>query len=357
MRFEFNTPAGYRAWLTALVLAGSMGISACTSSTSAIDSARPAKTAATQGAEVAASDEAVAEGAKVIRQPATVAQKGTYIKVLVNGEPITNYDIQRRAKFRQVRRLKATTSETEKELIDEKLKLQEASKRGLLASDAQVEAAFANFAKNNRSTPSKISSDLDRIGIGAQHFKEFIRAQISWSRTFSSKLQSEAVSKDQGSAIFELRKSGSSKPQTTEYQLKEIIFVVPEDKRKTMMKSRKQEALGFQQRFSGCDTLYDQVKGLRDVAIKDAGRLMQPELPPLWKKEIEATSEGQTTAPKETEKGVELIAVCRARLTSDDRAAEVMAKSELYDSLEAKGDSAADDYLAELRKSATIVYK
>ena len=119
MRFEFNTPAGYRAWLTALVLAGSMGISACTSSTSAIDSARPAKTAATQGAEVAASDEAVAEGAKVIRQPATVAQKGTYIKVLVNGEPITNYDIQRRAKFRQVRRLKATTSETEKELIDQ----------------------------------------------------------------------------------------------------------------------------------------------------------------------------------------------------------------------------------------------
>ncbi|MEZ5791299.1 MAG: peptidylprolyl isomerase [Nitratireductor sp.] len=340
-----------------LLLACGLGLSACTGSTSAIDSARPAKTATAQTDTEVASDDAGVEGAKVIRQRSTVAQKGTYIKVLVNGEPITNYDIQRRAKFRQVRRLKATTSETEKELIDEKLKLQEASKRGLVASDAQVNAAFANFAQNNRSTPAKISSDLDRIGIGAQHFKEFIRAQISWSRTFSSKLQSEAVSKNESGAIFDLRKSGSSKPQTTEYQLKEIIFVVPEDKRKTMMKTRKQEALGFQQRFAGCDTLFDQVKGLRDVAIKDAGRLMQPELPPLWKKDIEATSEGQTTAPKETEKGVELIAVCKARLTSDDRAAEVMAKSELYDSLEAKGDTAADDYLAELRKSATIVYK
>ncbi|MEZ5872568.1 MAG: peptidylprolyl isomerase [Nitratireductor sp.] len=341
-----------------LVITGlAMGLSACTGSTAALDTAKPKTSVSAQVSETSDTDSDKTDGATVIRQESTVARKGTYIKILVNGQPITNYDIQRRAKFRQVRRLKATSAETEKELIDERLKLQEASKRGLLASDAQVNAAFANFAQNNRSTPAKISSDLDRIGIGSQHFKEFIRAQISWSRTFSSKLQSEAVSKNESNAIFDLRKSGSSKPQTTEYQLKEIIFVVPQDKRKSMLKTRKQEALAFQQRFSGCDTLYDQIKGLRDVAIKDAGRLMQPELPPLWKKEIEATSEGQTTPPKETEKGIELIAVCRARLTSDDRAAEVMAKSELYDSLEAKGDSAADDYLAELRKSATIIYK
>ncbi|MEZ5801178.1 MAG: hypothetical protein R3D29_12830 [Nitratireductor sp.] len=150
-------------------------------------------------------------------------------------------------------------------MIDEKLKLQEASKRGLVASDAQVNAAFANFAQNNRSTPAKISSDLDRIGIGAQHFKEFIRAQISWSRTFSSKLQSGSRVEQQSGAIFDLRKSGSSKPQTTEYQLKEIIFVVPEDKRKTNDEDPQAGGARLPAEICvGCDTLFDQVAGLRE---------------------------------------------------------------------------------------------
>ncbi|MFZ1815711.1 MAG: peptidylprolyl isomerase [Rhizobiaceae bacterium] len=338
-----------------LMLVLGLALSACTGSTSALKSA---KSPASEQTDTAGVEETPAvETAKVLNQPSTVSRKGTYIRILVNGDPITNYDIQRRAKFRQLRRLKAGKAETEQELIDERIKLQEAKARGTLAGDDQVNAAFANFAKGNRATPQKMASDLDRLGVGSSHFKEFIRAQMSWSRTVGSKLRSETQQSSQSKAIFDLRKSGASKPQTTEYQLKQIIFVVPQAKRGSLLKIRRQEAFAFRQRFTGCDSAIVLAKELHDVAIKDLGRIMQPQLPAEWKDEIEKTEVNSITQPKETNNGVELIAVCKAQLTSDDKAAELVAQSQAFETIEEKGDAASDEYLAELKKSATIVYK
>ncbi len=328
-------------------------VGACTGATSALDPAGLKQDAAAVTAENPQDEKTET----IITQQPTVSQKGTYIRVLVNGDPITNYDIQRRKKFRQLRRLKATDDETIKELVDERIKVQEAKKRGMLAGDAQVAAAFANFAKGNKSTPQRVASDLERIGVGSTHFKEFIRAQMSWSRVAGAKLQSETKNKSQSEAIFELRKAGEQKPETTEYILQQIIFVVPEDKLKTMTKARMGEALAFRQRYAGCDKAVEMAKGLHDVAVKDLGRKMQPELPPKWAEEIAKISEGQLTQPQATEQGVEMLGICRSRVTSDDRAAQVLNQAKEYDSLAQKGNAAADAYLAELKKSATVVYR
>lgn len=300
---------------------------------------------------------AAAGGAKVLHKESTVSKKGSYIRILVNNEPITNFDIARRAKFRQLRRMKGGTAEAEQELIDEKLKLQEARDRGVIANDAQVNAAFENFAKGNKSTPDRMAAQLDQFGVGAAHFKEFIRSQMSWGRAISGKLQAQTRDNAQGKALFEIRKSGGAKPETTEYTLQQIVFVIPADKRAALLKARHAEALAFSQRFSGCENAIGLAKELRDVAVKELGRMMAPELPPAWRDEIVKTEVGKTTQPKDTEKGVELIAVCKSRITSDDRAAQVVSQSQAFDKLDEKGDAAGEEYLAELRKAAVIVYK
>ncbi|GIL03018.1 MAG: molecular chaperone SurA [Alphaproteobacteria bacterium] len=330
-------------FLCALALAAG-----CTSSTEAVDTVRPTQAPA-----------AVEEAAKpnIIRKEATVTQKGNYIVALVNGEPVTRYDVERRKKFRQLRRLGATEEATLAELVDDKLKLQEASRKGQRASDAQVETAFANFAKSNKSTPERIGRDLDGIGVGAAHFREFIRTQISWNRTVGAELQQETRERTQTSALFELRKTGAEKPQTTEYTLKQIVFVIPADKRGAQMKTRKAEAVAFQQRFEGCERAVDMAKQLRDVTVIDLGRIMLPELPPNWSEEVQKTPIDKATSPQETEKGVELLAVCNARVVSDDRAAQIVSQSHAFESLEKQGDAAADELLDKLRKAAVIVYK
>jgi peptidyl-prolyl cis-trans isomerase SurA len=227
----------------------------------------------------------------------------------------------------------------------------------MMASNGEVNAAFNNFAAGNKTTAATMSTELNKLGVGADHFKEFIRAQISWNRVLSAKLRSETVQKSQGEAIFELRRAGEEKPETTEYQLQQIIFVIPEEKRKDLMKVRKSEALNFMQRFSGCDASFELAKTLTDVTVKSLGRVMQPELPQEWKDDVSATEVGKTTNPKETDKGVELIAVCSSKLTSDDRAAQIVNQAQTFEELGKQGSKAGDSFLSEIRKQATIVYR
>jgi peptidyl-prolyl cis-trans isomerase SurA len=356
--------------LIAVLLVGML--TACNTPTEAITSASqqkvsaaaavpPAETATgSENAEAAATAEATkSAGAptKVIQQKNTVPQRGTYIRVLVNNQPITNYDIQRRQKFRQLRRLSASQDDTIKELIDEKVKITAAQQAGVYASDAEAERAFDNFAKGNKSTPARISADLDRIGIGAEHFKQYIRVQLSWNRLAGQKLQQDTRSKSQSDAIFELRKAGQEKPETTEYILQQIIFVIPQDKMKSLVKARTDEAIAFRQRYEGCEKAVELAKQLKDVAVKDLGRKLQPELPPNWVEPLKAIQAGQLTQPQTTEKGVEMLGICRATVTSDDRTAQVMSQAQAFDQLEEKGDAAADQLLAELREKATIIYR
>jgi peptidyl-prolyl cis-trans isomerase SurA len=347
--------------------AGAMiaAVSGCTTPTETLESgAKSAKatevsaaTAIPAGGEAAATAEAQAESANILKQKNTVAQKGTYIRVLVNGKPITNYDIQRRAKFRQLRRLSASQDDTINELIEDRVKMTAAAQRNMVATDELVNEAFVSFAKSNKATPEKMAAQLDGIGIGADHFKEYIRTQITWSRLAGGRLQSETRQKTSSKAIVDLRKSGQQKPETTEYLLQQIIFVIPKDKAAAMAKARTAEALAYREQYQGCAKAVELAKSFKDVAVKELGRSLQPELPKNWAEPIKATQEGQLTPPQTTEKGVEMIGICRAKITDDDKAVEVISQAAAFEQLEEKGDDASAEFLAELRKSSTIVYR
>lgn len=332
-----------------LIILG-LAASGCTS-TSAV------KSAATEEAKKQAVDEEQ-KTVKVGRQVRSVSKKGTHIRVLVNNTPITNYDVNRRAAFLKLRRIGGNRiQKAEEEMIEQALKIQEAGRRRTLATPAQVITAFAGFAKRNRATPSKMARELNRMGVGADHFKGFIRTQMSWQRTVTGRFRSETRQVSQQKAIFDLKKSGSDKPETTEYIIKQIVFVVPESRRKAILASRRKQANSFRQRFTSCEEAIKLAKELRDVAVIDRGRLLEPEIPQEWKASVIATAPGKTTKPLVTKRGVELMAVCSKRSISDDRTAQILSQSKEFSDFGKRGSKVADEYLAQLRKSATIVYR
>lgn len=297
-------------------------------------------------------------GAKIIRETSTLSKKGTSIKVLVNRSPITNYDIKRRAAFLRLRRIGGNrTQKATEELIEERLKMQEASKQRTVVNDTIVDKAFGDFAKRNRMSTKQMGGVLGQAGVSAKHFKEFLRVQISWQRTVGTKVRSGSSNLSQSDALFNLRKSGEAKPETREYRLQQVIFVVPATKRKKLLRARGAEAKAFAQKFVSCKETLSQAKLLRDVAVKELGRVLEPELPPNWKADVQKTAEGKTTKTKETASGVEFLAVCSVRNVSDDKAAQLVSQSKEFESLNSNGNKIANDYLAELRSKATIVYR
>ena len=350
-----------RIFLFSLAMLALLGTSACTKSTEALNPSDNDLAVTKSGILRENSQSAGAKdesGAKIIREKSGLSKKGTNIKVLVNNSPITNYDIKRRAAFLKLRRVGGNrTQKATEELIEERIKMQEASKTRSIPNDKVVDQAFASFAKRNRLSAKQMGQIMARSGVSSKHFKEFLRAQISWQRAVGTKFRTNTRKLSESDALFTLRNTGVAKPETREYKLQQVIFVVPQAKRKKILRTRVAEAKSFRQQFISCGDTLGQIKKLRDVAIKDLGRVLEPELPPRWKDEVTSTEQGKTTRVKETEKGAEFIAVCALRNVSDDRTAQLVTQSKKFESLNTEGDEVSKKYLAELRSQATIVYR
>ncbi|WP_061932741.1 peptidylprolyl isomerase [Aureimonas sp. AU22] len=274
------------------------------------------------------------------------------IKVVVNKQAITSYQIQQRAAFLKLRRTPGGNQAATDELIDEAIKRQEIARRRISIPDAAVDEAFARFAKDNKLTEAQLTQVLSQAGFSAQGFKDYIRVQMGWGQAVIANVrQTERLSEQD--VVQRMLQDGGAKPKVTEYTLQQVIFVVPNDKRSAQLDRRMTEANNLRQRFTSCQATYDTARGLRDVTVRDLGRVAEPELPPRWKDDIMNTTRGRATKPQATERGVELIAICDTRTVSDDQVAAMVFQEK---DLAAMGKKEPDkDFLAKLKEKATIV--
>lgn len=280
------------------------------------------------------------------------AEAASEIRVVVNKQPITSYQIQQRAAFFKLRRAAGGTEAVTNELIDEALKSQEIRRRGISIPDPLVDQAFQRFAKDNKLTEAQLSQVLTQAGFSAKGFKDYIRVQMGWGQAVQMNVrQTERLSEQD--VVQRMLANGGQKPTTTEYTLQQVIFVVPQDQRGSAMGRRMSEANAMRQRFTSCQDSFALARGLRDVTVRDLGRVAQPELPPRWKDDIVNASRGKTTKAQETERGVEFIAICDSRSISDDQAAQMVFQAQ---NLEAMGkNDPGQAFLKQLRDKATIV--
>ena len=201
--------------------------------------------------------------------------------------PITSYDLQRRAAFIKLQRSKQSASES---LIEQALHLTEAQRLNIRVTDQQVDDAYVNFAKNNKMPVAQLDTVLEKSGVTKEHFKGFIRAQMSWQQALAARARGGAgpggrLTEQQ--AVRKMLERGGNKPSATEYMLQQVIFVVPANDKGSLGK-RKNEAEAMRARFTSCDTTRQFAKGLVDVTVRDLGRVLAPELPSDWAESIKA---------------------------------------------------------------------
>ncbi|WP_394689974.1 SurA N-terminal domain-containing protein [Hoeflea sp.] len=287
--------------------------------------------------------------------PAVVpsAMAASEIKIVVNKQAITSVDLARRAAFLRLQRSGGNLQKKAREqLIEESLKYQEALRLGAVVSKAQIDASYARFGQSNNLSVKQLNQVLNQAGVTPQHFKDFIRVQMSWPRVVQALEGAGGETMSTQDLVSKMLERGNDKPSTTEYILQQVIFVVPANKRSNAtLNARKREAEQLRGRYQGCDNAGSAVVGLRDVTLRNLGRIMQPQLPPDWKPLIEKTDAGRATPTRITDRGVEFIVICSSKTVSDDRAAELVFRAENSDAGESE---AAKKHLAELRRRAVI---
>jgi len=278
---------------------------------------------------------------------------GASIPIVVNGDPITQYDISQRLALVRLSGAKMTVDEAKSDLVDETLELQEAQARGLVVPQDQVDAAFASIATHLKMTAPVLVKALGAQGIQADTLKRRLKAQIAWQQLVEARTaQKAAVANSDVNALVSSK--DPSALQIHEYVLQQIVFVVPAGSAPSVYAQRQQEATAFRQVFPGCDNSLDAAKKLRGVVVKDVGRRDSTQLSGPQGDAIAKTPVGSTAPPDRTDEGIELIAVCSSTAIASTEGARTEAANSLYAK---QAEGFGKDYLKELHDHAVIEYR
>lgn len=273
------------------------------------------------------------------------------IVVLVNGAPITSYDVSQRQRLSQlVDRKSISAKEALEDLIDDQLKVQQASKLQTDLEKKDIDRLYASVAERSGRTPDQLTAGLAQAGLNAQSFKTKLAADYVWSQYVRSRSGDVNIRDADLAAVLQQR--GYTTLISTEYVLRPIIFVVPRNA--NTYGSRLQEANALRGRFTSCESGIPMAKSLREVVVRSQVLRLSSDLPANQRKILDGTPVGRLTPPEVSQAGVETFAVCDKREVRGESAQ----KREIKDELSNKQFTAASKKLLdELRRSALIQYR
>ena len=278
-----------------------------------------------------------------------------HVVLVVNGEVITDYDIEQRTKFNTLSNHKTPgRQDVIEELIDEKLKVQIGRRYKIEISDSEVDSSYADMAKRMHMTSDQLTQMLTQGGVDSKTLKARIRADTSWQYIIRGKFQSSLqINEKSVLAEMETQKKGEGEKVGYEYTLRPILFVVPRGNT-ALQESRRKDAEALRARFTSCDSGLAFARSLRDVAIREPITKNSSDLAPALRQILDKTELGHLTAPETTQQGIELFALCEKKETKD----ETPEKREVRDKMFSEQFQAkAKNYLRELRRQAMIERK
>ncbi|MCB1493992.1 MAG: SurA N-terminal domain-containing protein [Rhodobiaceae bacterium] len=299
---------------------------------------------------------AIALFALPVAAPGT-AQAAEKIAVLVNDEPISDFDIAQRARLLKLTGVKGnTTTKATQELIEERLKLQEAKRLGITVSDDDINGALQKIATNTRTgTVSRLAQALSANGINIRTLKDRFRAQIAWSDVVRRRFRSEVrISDADILAALKGKDEKSDVEKTVEYDLSRVIVVVPAKASNALIAERKRTAEKIKQNVTSCSNLRSVASAFRDVTVQDIGSRNANQLPEDMQKLLASIPVGRTSAPNKIDAGYEMIVVCDKSEISGFAAARSPMETELRNE---QGMILARRLLRDLRADALIEYR
>jgi peptidyl-prolyl cis-trans isomerase SurA len=278
------------------------------------------------------------------------------VAVMVNGEPITNYDIDQRSKLNFLTTHKTPVrQQVIDELIDEKVKIKEGKKYGVDPTASDVDQSFAAMSTRMRTTPEMLAKSLESQGIRPDTLKARMKAEMVWTSLIRGRYK-ESLQVGEKDVAAAVQANGDEKLQTEafEYQMRPIVLIVPRGSAPAVVESRVKEAETLRSRIQTCDEANSFFKSMPNAAIRETVTKTSADIPAVLREGLDKTPIGHLTTPEVTKQGVEMVALCGRKATTVDTPKKKEIRDKMYaEKYEAKSKS----YLQEVRKAAMIEYR
>jgi peptidyl-prolyl cis-trans isomerase SurA len=265
--------------------------------------------------------------------------------VTVNGIAISDVQVDQRLRLFRMEGNNTGRKGATDQLITEAIQMSEAKRLGVTVSNAQVDEALLQIARNLKVSQDRLIQMLSQGGVSSDTLRDRLRAAIAWNavtqRAVVPNVQISDLELDQKAA------SQMSDYQKFDYILKEIVFVGQGASGRTAQANR------YRSSFTGCDSAVQLSLGFTDAAVVDIGRRHATQLPEAMAKELAGMNVGGITKPRVVESGVSMLAICEKTQAEDLTFVKDDLRAEVGGS---NLEKEAQAYLTQLRNSAKIIY-
>jgi peptidyl-prolyl cis-trans isomerase SurA len=238
-----------------------------------------------------------------IAAPAAHAQS---LVATVNDSPITNRDVDQRARLLRVLKKNTSHDAVMESIYESRLKLTETSKYTLKPSEQDAVNEIARLATEMKVKPQALYAAVQGSKVDKAAWVEYFGALSAW-RTLVAALNKN-VSVGEGEVRAEVAREGNK--ASNEYRLRQVIFVLPQNASGAVVQSRAQQAEQLRGRFSDCDSGLQLARGMSEVVVKGQTSRTAGGLSADMIELLEKTPTGHLTPPQRGAQGIEMIAVC-----------------------------------------------
>ena len=235
------------------------------------------------------------------------------------------------------------------ELIEERLKLQEAKRLNVTIEDSQVDDIVKGLAERNKMNPNQFAEHLKGMGTDITAMKARFRATLSWNDVIRRRFASQ-VSVSQRD-IDKFAANGAGGEDDVELQLQRITLSVPGKMDQKVLSQRFQEADKVRQSFGGCKTASATAAKMQNAKFEDLGTRKPSSLVEPLRSHLLSARDGEMVPPNIGTDGIELYTVCSRKVVKADE----KRRTEVAQDLQQKEfEIMAKGHLRNLRQEAHI---
>jgi peptidyl-prolyl cis-trans isomerase SurA len=286
----------------------------------------------------------------------TTPARAQTVVVMVNGEPITEYDIEQRSKLNFLSAHKQTPrQDVINELIDEKVKIKEAKRFGVDPGTSDIDQAYNQMSGRMHITPEQLTKSLEGQGIRPDTLRARIKADMVWGSLVRGRYKERLQVGEKDVAAAVKADGGDAQQQTEafEYRMQPVVLIVPHGSPPSAIELRQKEAESLRGRVQTCDEANAYFKTLANAAIRELVVKTSADIPANLRKVLDDTPVGHLTPPEVTKQGVEMVALCARKPTTIDTPKAREIRDKMYTE---KYLATSNSYLQEIRKAAMIEY-
>jgi peptidyl-prolyl cis-trans isomerase SurA len=279
------------------------------------------------------------------------------VAVMVNGEPITDLDIEQRSKLDFISTHKQPSrEEVINELIDEKVKIREAKKFGVDPTGSDVDQAYQQVSQRMHVTQDQLTASLEKQGIRPDTLKQKLKTDMVWGSLvrgrYKEKLQ--VGERDVAEAVKAEGGDDSQQGDAFEYRMQPVVLIVPRGSAQTALELRQKDAETLRARIETCEQANQYFKTMPNAAIRETVIRTSADIPAPLRKVLDDTPIGHLTPPEVTKDGISMVALCSRKPTTIDTPKRKEMRDKMYNQ---KYEATSKNYLAEIRKAAMIEWR